>query len=819
MRTTLPVCGGSVGRESRGLRNRVGRMKKLLWLRPSHYVDVHMDTEPGVWLRSFHLLDTDSQCEDPVQEWGEEEEDGAVFGVTLRREPVIASADTPDLPSDFSFVQYHTVKVRRLKAGTLERLIAHLLDSEHQEPDFTPIFLSTYRAFTTTSTLIELLFQRDDSVANLDNTVCPCSPLPSVIRLWLEEFSEDFREPSQIQALRLLCVHLQHRICFRRLAKTAENLLKTLQEQDCSQSALDNSCESLQQDDHADGGETSSMDGEKCSFMSFPVRDVAEQLTRLDAELFVRVLPFHCLGCIWSQRDKKENRNLAPTIRATISQFNAITNRVITSLLCPASPNPSTSSPVSSPSASSAFLYPSTGPSSPRCLHTSPTHRARIIERWIAIAQECRQLKNFSSLRAILSALQSNAVYRLKKTWAAVSRDSMAIFDTLCETFPDENCVLTSREILVEDGSASDSSDIPTSKSSRFCSASRQMNSTSGVVPYLGTYLTVLTMLDTALPDTVEGGFINFEKRRREFEILSQIRQLQSSCSHYQLPVNPLITSWLQSHTLLTDQESYELSRDLEPPVDPCPSSPNTWSTSRLAKKLTALRTGSDSSVRKTHADQISVSSSGSSSSDIEDLSAPQLCPTRLKIKSLSSSLHNVAEDFSPMFSSPSPSLSCSSCSSSHPDLSSSSLALSPELSSSNCSPQAVLPVYNKQVADLCIIRVSVECVSNGNVYKSILLTSQDHTPQVIQRALEKHNMDDISCQHFSLWQMLNNGKELQIPDKANVFYAMCTSANYDFVLRQRWRSHGGYLGGSSSPGAQPKIRHVKSKSSVLTEG
>lgn len=38
-------------------------------------------------------------------------------------------------------------------------------------------------------------------------------------------------------------------------------------------------------------------------------------------------------------------------------------------------------------------------------------------------------------------------------------------------------------------------------------------------------------------------------------------------------------------------------------------------------------------------------------------------------------------------------------------------------------------------------------------------LSSQDHTPQVIQRALEKHNMEDISYQDFNLWQMLNNGK------------------------------------------------------------
>ena len=59
----------------------------------------------------------------------------------------------------------------------------------------------------------------------------PPSTLPPVIRLWLEEYSEDFHEPPQYQALRLLCVHLRHRLCFRRLAQTAETLLKRLQAQ------------------------------------------------------------------------------------------------------------------------------------------------------------------------------------------------------------------------------------------------------------------------------------------------------------------------------------------------------------------------------------------------------------------------------------------------------------------------------------------------------------------------------------------------------------------------------------------------------------
>lgn len=63
MRTTLAVCGGGGGGKSQGLRSRVGRMKRLLWLKPSGGVEVHLDTEPGVWLTGFQLLDTAGPCE------------------------------------------------------------------------------------------------------------------------------------------------------------------------------------------------------------------------------------------------------------------------------------------------------------------------------------------------------------------------------------------------------------------------------------------------------------------------------------------------------------------------------------------------------------------------------------------------------------------------------------------------------------------------------------------------------------------------------------------------------------------------------------
>ncbi|XP_070479892.1 ral guanine nucleotide dissociation stimulator-like isoform X9 [Equus przewalskii] len=54
--------------------------------------------------------------------------------------------------------------------------------------------------------------------------------------------------------------------------------------------------------------------------------------------------------------------------------------------------------------------------------------RARVVELWIQVSKECQGLRNFPSLHAILSALQSCRIHRLKKTWGRVSRKSSQKF-------------------------------------------------------------------------------------------------------------------------------------------------------------------------------------------------------------------------------------------------------------------------------------------------------------------------------------------------------------------------------------------------------
>uniref|UniRef100_A0A667I8Z7 Ral guanine nucleotide dissociation stimulator n=1 Tax=Lynx canadensis TaxID=61383 RepID=A0A667I8Z7_LYNCA len=535
---------------------------------------------------------------------------------------------------------------------------------------------------------------------------------------------------------------------------------------------------------------------EKPHLLAFPPDLVAEQFTLMDAELFKKVVPYHCLGSIWSQRDKKGKEHLAPTVRATVTQFNSVANCVITTCLGDRT--------------------------------VTARDRARVVEHWIEVARECRVLKNFSSLYAILSALQSNSIHRLKKTWEEVSRDSFRIFQKLSEIFSDENNYSLSRELLIKEGTSKFATLEMNPK--RAQKRPKETGVIQGTVPYLGTFLTDLVMLDTAMKDYLYGRLINFEKRRKEFEVIAQIKLLQSACNNYSITPEEHFGAWFRAMERLSETESYNLSCELEPPSESAsntlkakknaaivkrwsdrqaPSTELSSSGSSHSKSCDQLRCGPYLSSGDI-ADALSVHSAGSSSSDVEEInvsfvpespdgqekkfweSASQSSPETSGISSASSSASSSSASTTPVAATRTHKRSVSGV----------------------CSHSASLPLYNQQVGDCCIIRVSLD-VDNGNMYKSILVTSQDKAPAVIRKAMDKHNLDEDEADEYELVQVISDDRKLKIPDNANVFYAMNSTANYDFVLKKRTFTKGAKV----RHGASSTLPRMKQKGLRIAKG
>ncbi|XP_024909246.1 ral guanine nucleotide dissociation stimulator isoform X2 [Cynoglossus semilaevis] len=769
-----------------------------------------------VILHSFTQLDPDLPLpESSTQEIGEEAEEDAIFTITLRKVQLHQSASKGQrwlgVDTDSALSLYETCKVRTIKAGTLERLVEYMVSAfRGKDSTYVTIFLCTYRSFASTRQVLDLLLNRYAKLQNVPTAsahrVCQddCTELrntvSSILGAWLDQYSEDFWTPPNYDCLHQLLSYLHVHFPGSDLERRARNLLDHFhRRQQCEpDSDGDNlGCPFATQEESGFEDELPAF-----SFLSFDPIMVAEQFTLMDADLFKKVVPYHCLGGIWSQRDKKGKEHLAPTIRATVAQFNSVTNCVITTCLS----NPT----------------------------LKPNQRARLLERWIDVARECRILKNFSSLRAILSALQCNAIHRLKRTWEEVSRESFRTFRELSEIFSDDNNYSLSRELLVKEGTSKFATlEINPKRAQRRHQQQRDLGVMQGTIPYLGTFLTDLVMMDTAMKDYTEGGLINFEKRRKEFEVIAQIKLLQLASNNYSFTQETHFREWFSSVEKLSEAESYHLSCEIEPLSE---SATNTlrakknggimkrWSDRQLAEGSAGASGSHSKSFDQSHyrpyqgggdsGDALSVTSVSSSGSDLEDVNASFLSDSpegherktstpsvKLSVSALGREVP-AAESTSTFWECTSlSSLDTSGTGSSSGSASGSSSASSSSVSSSTPlqasrshkrSVSAVsnystlsLPLYNQQVDDCCIIRVSLD-VENGNMYKSILVTSQDKTPAVIRKAMIKHNLDREKTEEYELMQKISEDKELRIPDNANVFYAMNSTANYDFVLKKR---------------------------------
>ncbi|XP_041082025.1 ral guanine nucleotide dissociation stimulator-like 2 [Polyodon spathula] len=756
-------------------------------------LDLPGGEEPSVILSSFRPRDPDnkatpSQNDDitashssqhaaspqppPAPVLEECEEEGALYTVMRRQQQSQHSATRGQPWHGDGTGHSETCLVRSIKAGTVDRLVLHLLDCYRLgDLSYVSVFLSTYRTFSSPGQALRILLDRLEfppvgSAGSAERSARERlefnNTVSSVFSTWLEGYPEDFRALGDHSLLERLVEVLRTRLPGSEVKGRAHMLLREVREEQQTQERRDSDSALSSPMDLSDSGLSRV---EPTDVLGFPASVIAEQLTSIETTLFLRVVPYHCLGSLWSQRDKKGKEQLCPSVRATVRQFNQLTSAVMTSCL---------------------------GNTALRS-----QQRARLIEKWIRAAEECRARKNFSSLYAIISALQSNGVHRLKRTWEETSRDAVRSYEELSEIFSEEDNYSHSRELLKEEGT------------SKFANVGKKHPEipVRGTVPYLGTFLTDLVMLDTAVKDQTDlgpgrpNGYINFDKRRKEFEIIAQIRLLQSSCKNSTFQTDDSFMHWYSSLPRLSEAESYRLSCEIEPPGElttPTRTVKPAVIITHCTDLLSSIASPGGTSGFKAWDRLLPLGSpQGAGEECSEYLEGPdsQLKPVNPLLSRLTKHMK-------------SPSVSCldavaSAPGSNHTPSSPPSTLTPPpgfvksHRRSASCG-STPHPDTAKTESDMRIIRVEMG-LEDGNMYRSILVSSNDKAPTVISKALEKHNQDPSKASQYELVQVLPEGKELKIPSTGNVFYAM-TSSSVDFLLRKK---------GMTSPQVRPMSSDV----------
>uniref|UniRef100_H0XTT0 Ras-GEF domain-containing protein n=1 Tax=Otolemur garnettii TaxID=30611 RepID=H0XTT0_OTOGA len=261
-----------------------------------------------------------------------------------------------------------------------------------------------------------------------------------------------------------------------------------------------------------------------CPIMAYTATHLAQQLTLMDAEQFKKVLPWECLGSIWTEQERRDKELVVPTISAALSHFYHVADFVL-----------------------------------PTCLGTctmKAQDRARVLGLWCWRCQECTTLRNYSSSRATVTALECPPIHQLKKPWRAVSRRSLISFFPLCtEKAPElmNDCV---HKLGI--------SKLASVENNLQRAQMRQWRRKQGIIPCLGTFLTNLVLLKkrthNAMDDWTsrEGGVHSM--KLQAIKILQQLQLLQVTVENFRFELDKEFQSWFQTMKRLDQEDKLELS-------------------------------------------------------------------------------------------------------------------------------------------------------------------------------------------------------------------------------------------------------------------
>lgn len=238
--------------------------------------------------------------------------------------------------------------------------------------------------------------------------------------------------------------------------------------------------------------------------------ELARQLTLREFSLYAKITKLACISKVWGKKSGLKE-NIEP-ITNFIKASNQLTNYVGYMIL----------------------------------RKEDPRRRVQVIRYFVQVAEKCRQLNNFSSMTAIISALYSSPIHRLKKTWKYVSTDTMAHLQNMNKLMNSSRNFNEYRDVLKFVGSES-------------------------CIPFFGVYLSDLTFVYHGNTDHLlnRPRMLNFAKRAKTSEIVLGIDRFKSTA--YNLQVVPEIQKYLDQwfEKSPTNEKQYEISLTLEPREQP----------------------------------------------------------------------------------------------------------------------------------------------------------------------------------------------------------------------------------------------------------
>ncbi|XP_058855092.1 ras-specific guanine nucleotide-releasing factor 1-like isoform X1 [Acipenser ruthenus] len=314
----------------------------------------------------------------------------------------------------------------------------------------------------------------------------------NVLRHWVSKHAQDFESNGELKfkVISFLEEVIHDPELLTQERKAAANIIRTLTQEDPGDNQI--TLEEIVQ--MAEGVQSEPFDNHSAL-------EIAEQLTLLDHLVFKGIPYEEFFGQGWMKPDKNER---TPYIMKTTKHFNHISNLIASEILRSEDVNV----------------------------------RVTAVEKWVAVADICRCLHNYNAVLEITSSLNRSAIFRLKKTWLKVSKQTKALIDKLQKLVSSEGRFKNLREAL--------------------------KNCDPPCVPYLGMYLTDLAFIEEGTPNYTEDGLVNFSKMRMISHIIREIRQFQQTA--YKVEHQPKTTEYLLDSSAVLDEESlYEASLRIEP--------------------------------------------------------------------------------------------------------------------------------------------------------------------------------------------------------------------------------------------------------------